>query len=111
MRGTKHQSAESKYPSIRSNEQREHSLKQTEFKSNKPSIEVQNQRKDELSFIVMKIKHTHSTRPLPMLLVQDNISMLFLSRGTLFSPNGLANHLGATVENRNGTINTAKTKE
>jgi hypothetical protein len=46
-----------------------------------------------------------------MLLVQDNISMLFLSRGTLFSPNGLANHLGATVENRNGTINTAKTKE
>jgi hypothetical protein len=46
-----------------------------------------------------------------MLLVQDNISMLFLSRGTFFSPNGLANHLGATGENRSGTINTAKTKE
>lgn len=43
----------------------------------------------------MKIEHTHSTRPLPMLLFQDNISMLFLSRGTLFSPNGLANHLAA----------------
>jgi hypothetical protein len=33
MKGTKHQSAESKYPSIISNGQREHSLKKTEFKS------------------------------------------------------------------------------
>jgi hypothetical protein len=62
MKGTKHQSAESKYPSIISNEQREHSLKklssnqETNYQSaesNKPNIEVQNQRKDELSFIVM----------------------------------------------------------
>jgi hypothetical protein len=35
-----------------------------------------------------------------MLLFQDNISMLFLLRGTLFSPNGLANHSGATGENK-----------